>query len=357
MSTYRVGIVGLSAIAAAPAAAAPLEVFGTEAPHTHAPSYARVPETRVVAVCDLMPKLLEDFGVQWGGSWPGITAYTDYRQMLAQERLDILSVVTSDHRHADIVVNAVAAGIKGIYCEKPLATSLADADRMIAAVEGAGVPMVINHSRRWWPEYPYLRALLRGGELGRLSRVMAHTGYGRAMLFRNGTHLIDAINYFVEAEPQWVVGELDPEHAAYGPVYAGDGGRDPAMDPGATAMIRYRNGVVAFLSISKTTAIGWEIHLLCERGALHIGPGHITMDKSVGQPPELLRKELAVPHYACSGGVAAVRELIGLMEHGGVGQSTPHDGRRALEIILGILRSQHLGSARVDFPLIEEPQA
>lgn len=353
MNTYRVGIVGLTGIAASPAVEGPLPLFGSVAPHSHAPSYARVPETRVVAVCDLVPKLLDDFRSRWESTWPGIATYTDYREMLAKERLDILSVVTPDHRHADIAIDAVAAGVRGVFCEKPIATTLADADRLIAAVEKAGVAMIVNHSRRWWPDYHYLRQIIRGGELGHLSRMVAHMGYGRAMVFRNGTHLVDALNFFAESDPQWVVAELDPEHAAYGPVYAGDGGRDPATDPGATAMIRYRNGVIAFMSITKTTAIGWEMQLLCEKGSLLIAPGRIEMEKNVGQPPELLRKYIGVPRYECSGGVAAVRELIGLIENGGQGQSPPREARKALEIILGILQSQHLGHARVDFPLSE----
>ena len=60
--------------------------------------------------------------------------------MLARERLDIIGVVTSDHRHADIVVDAATSGVKGVMCEKPLATSLEDADRMIRACAERGGP-------------------------------------------------------------------------------------------------------------------------------------------------------------------------------------------------------------------------
>lgn len=352
MTPYRVGIVGLTGIAAAPEPANPIAAFGTEAPHSHAASYAGVAETQVVAVCELVPKLIDDFRANWGATWPGVTGYSDYRQMLARERLDILSVVTSDHRHADIVVDAVAAGVKGIYCEKPIATTLADADRMIAAVEAGKVPMIVNHSRRWYPEYHAVRQLVRSGELGRLSRVVACCGYGRAMLFRNGTHLLDSVNMFAESDPQWVLAELDPGMERYGAAYAGDGGRNPATDPGATALIRYSNGVLAFFCMSKTTAVTWEIWLQCERGNVRLTPSAIGVSKLSGEPAELLSKRLPPPHTQWRDGVAAVRELIGLIEHGGgEGQCPPREARKALEIILAILRSQALGNVKVDLPL------
>ncbi|MEZ4624346.1 MAG: Gfo/Idh/MocA family oxidoreductase [Thermomicrobiales bacterium] len=66
--------------------------------------------------------------------------------MLANEEIDLLSIVTPDHLHADSFVAACEAGVKGIYCEKPISTTLEDADRMIAAAEASGT--------RWWSTTP-----------------------------------------------------------------------------------------------------------------------------------------------------------------------------------------------------------
>jgi len=322
-------------------------------PHSHAAGYAANPRTRVVAACDLVPRLLEDFRAQWSDTWGEIAAYTDYREMLARERLDILSVVTSDDRHGDIVVGAVLAGVKGIFCEKPIATTLADADRMIEAVEQAGVPMTVNHIRRWLPEFHRVRQIIRSGEVGALSRIIACSGGPRAMLFRNGTHLIDVVNFYAESDPQWVLAELDPGCEDYGPAYAGDGGRDPATDPGATAMIRYRNSVIALCSLSKGTAVRFELDLLCEGGRIRLLPGLAEIETLVvGSSPAIRR--LTWPQYVRSGSTAAIAELIGLIENGGQGQCSPREARKALRIILAILRSQHLGNVRVDLP-IDDP--
>ena len=352
MTSYRVGIIGLTGIAAAIPPAGPAGIFKGEVPHSHAAGYAAIPNTQVVAVCDLLPRLLEEFVAKWGGMWGQIATYTDYREMLARERLDILSVVTSDHRHADIVVDAVAAGVKGIFCEKPIATTLADADRMIAAVEKAGVPMLINHTRRWLPEYHQARQIIRSGQLGRLWRIIACLGGPRAMIFRNGTHMIDAINFFAESDAQLVLAELDPGQEHYGPAYAGDGGRDPTTDPGGTAYLHYRNGVAAFCSISKTIGVYFEFDLLCEKGRLRLAPGLVTLETRGASGPQI--QHLSCPQYMRSNTVAAIEELVGLIEQGGEGQCPPREARKALEIILAILRSQHLGNVRVDLPLQEK---
>ena len=88
-------------------------------------------------MCDLVPGLLDDFKAAWADDLPNVNTYTDYREMLAREELDILTVATSDNRHTDIVVDGANASVKGILCEKPLATSLEDADRMIEACRRA----------------------------------------------------------------------------------------------------------------------------------------------------------------------------------------------------------------------------
>jgi len=356
MKVHRVGIVGLTGIAAGPAAEGPASILGLQAPHSHAAGYAAIHATRVVAVCDLVPQLLQDFQAQWGSTWGDIATYTDYTQMLAHEELDILSVVTPDDLHADIVVDAVAAGVAGIFCEKPIATSLTDADRMIEAVERRGVAMAVNHTRRWLPQFHQVRGIIRSGELGRLSRIVAYFGGPRAMLFRIGTHVIDMINFFAESDPQWVLGELDPGAQNYGPVYAGDGGHDPSTDPGATAYIHYSNGVSALYCGTKRIATQNQFDLLCEGGRIRVLRELIEVEAPIDHPrgPTAVRR-LPWPQVEFSASIAAIRELIGAMEHGGYTQCPPREARKALEIILGILVSQDRGCVRVDLPVGDAP--
>jgi predicted dehydrogenase len=349
----------LTGIATAPAPAEPW-FFGGVHPHSHAACYANHPQTEVVAVCELVPQLFDDFDRQWGSRWPNVARYTDYREMLAKEQLDLLSVVTPDHRHAEVVFAAVPAGVKGIYCEKPMATTLADADRMIALTEEHGVAMVVNHTRRWYATYQYARELIRAGHLGRVTHIHAVCGGPRAMLFRNGTHLIDAATMLAEADPVWVCAHLDAGHEQYGPVYAGQGGRDPAFDPGGSALIRYDNGVIASIFCSKPIyreTFDWEVVVYCEGGSIQIAePGGVEVvtmatDGIGGRP----RRQIDVPLYRWTDGTAAIDELIALVEGRATdSQSSPREARKILAVLLAMLQSQYRGNAPVVAPFVDD---
>jgi predicted dehydrogenase len=347
---YRVGIVGLTGIAAA----VPRKAEGPLAspmPGSHAAAFAILPQTQVVAVCELKPDLMDQFADRWGGVWPEVRRYADFREMLAKERLDILTVATSDHRHADIVVAAAEAGVRGIFCEKPLSTSLSDADRMLAAVEKHGTQMLVDHTRRWYPLYNETRRLVREGVIGKLSRIVATLGGPRSMVFRNGTHLIDLICFFAESDPAWVFAELDDEFHDYGPAYAGDGGRNPATDPGVSGYIHFQNDIRAFYNGSKGTPSGLWVDLFGETGKISVSDAGGTL-WGAEQGGGLSGQPIHVPECRSAGILAGIEELIRLVERGGAPSSSGQDGRRVVEIILAMLASQHRGNVRVDLPLL-----
>ena len=108
-----------------------------------------------------------------------------------------------------MVVDAAEAGVPGIYCEKPLATTLADADRMLAAVEKSGAKICVNHGRRWDPFWRQAKAMIEDGRIGYFTRLGAHLGGEPAMLFRNGTHLVDTVCMFADAAPEWLIGSVE----------------------------------------------------------------------------------------------------------------------------------------------------
>jgi predicted dehydrogenase len=302
-----------------------------------------------VGVCDLVSDLLERFRQTWGATFPEARTYTDYRELLARGDVDLLSVVTSDHRHAQMVVDAAEAGVQGIFCEKPIATTLADANRMIAACRAHNVPLLINHSTRWFPQYPAARALLRAGAIGAVRRVMV-TGVGpRAMLFRNTTHVVDMLCYLVESDPAWLTAELDDGYRDYPPRYAGDGGKDPRTDPGCSAYIHFQNGVRAFVNCSQMPIAYREWDVIGETGRLRLGPlaGELWQRLEDGR---LVKTPLPTGNPTRADMLAAVEELIDLVEHGGVGSSSGEDGRRTLSILLAILQSNADGGARIGFP-------
>lgn len=85
--------------------------------------------------------------------------------MLAEARLDAVSITLPTHLHADLACQALAAGV-AVLCEKPMALTLAACDRMAAAAHAARRPLLIGHCIRFWPEYVVARELVRSGTYG-----------------------------------------------------------------------------------------------------------------------------------------------------------------------------------------------
>jgi predicted dehydrogenase len=355
MRTYRAAVVGLGGIGTGkPARAQRYPVLGTEWPHSHVAAYAAYPHTEVVAVCDLKTEVLDQFRSTWGTTWPEGRLYTDYREMLERERIDLLSVVTSDHRHAQIVIDAAERGVRGILCEKPLATTIAEAERMIEVCERNGVALTVNHSRRWRPHWVGARALVGDGPLGPVRRIAGTWAGNRAMLFRNGGHLIDTICWFAGGEPVWVAGMLDEEHRAHPPRYAGDGGKDPALDPGGTGLVAFDNGVRAFVNCSKgITGGGVELEVFCARGHLRVNDvsAEIIAVPEGGSSHD--RMSRPVPPVVTSLGEtpAAIAEIIAAIEEGRQPRYTALEARWAPAVILAMLQSNAAGHQPVYFPV------
>ena len=146
---YRVGVIGCRGIG-----------------NRHARGAESIANAEVVAGCDLVPEQRDEFAAQFKATSPGLKMYDDYREMLKKAQLDIVTVATGDNRHADLVVAAAEAGAKGIFCEKPLATSVEDADRMVRVSEETGRLMMVAQVLPFFPEFAYLKQVVDGGEYG-----------------------------------------------------------------------------------------------------------------------------------------------------------------------------------------------
>jgi predicted dehydrogenase len=357
MKAYRAAVIGLSGIGTGTPPKQPaFPALGTEWPHSHVAAYHAYPATEVVAVCDIKEAVLETFQGTWGATLPGAETYLDYRELLEREKPDLLSVVTSDHRHAQIVIDASEAGVKGILCEKPIATTIAEAQRMIEVCAGNGTALTVNHSRRWRPHWNNARSLVgEGAKLGAVKRIAGSWVGNRAMLFRNGGHLIDTVNWFAGAEPDWVVGILDPEHKDHPPRYAGDGGRDPALDPGGNGLVRYKNDVRAFINCSKgANGGGVELEVFCEKGHLRVDDvSCMIVHVPDGGASSHDRAWIQVPSIVTSLGEtpSALAELVACIEQKRRPRYTAQEASVAPAVILGMLQSNAGGHVPVRFPI------
>lgn len=346
---YRACLVGLTGIGASrPAEVEGLPLYGAM-PGSHAAAYAAHPRTELVGVCDLQQSLLDDFAGRWSDVWPEMGYYTDFGRMLEETRPDLVSIATSDHAHAAICVQAAQSGARAIFCEKPIATSLADADAMIAACDEAGVLLSVDHTRRWDPAFLEARRIIQSGAIGPLRSLHVELYSRRAMLFRNGTHMIDLLCFFAGSNPVWVSAELEEGFEDF-TEYRGDGGRDPGTDPSAAAYIRFEGGIRAYFNADKMDFPGSQLTLICEQGRIEISDREARLIRGTSNS-EWSASVLQPPSFQQQRQLAAVAELLDVLENGGTLVSDGREARKTLEIILGMLRSHHEGNRRVDLPL------
>ena len=108
----------------------------------------------------------------------------------ANPRADLVVVATTADSHRPLVEQAAASGARAILCEKPMATSVADCDAMIAACTASGSRLAINHQMRFMDQYTIVRDELAGGRFGALASMTVVAGcFGLAM---NGSHYCEA---------------------------------------------------------------------------------------------------------------------------------------------------------------------
>lgn len=128
---------------------------------SHANQLKQMPDVEITGICDINEERAHALASQVNA-----TVYTDYRDLLSTD-IDAVWVCTPDFAHRQPVIAAAEAG-KHIFCEKPIAVKMEDADAMVEAVERAGVITMIGYVLRFFPIFATVRNKFASGELGTL---------------------------------------------------------------------------------------------------------------------------------------------------------------------------------------------
>lgn len=326
---FRVGIIGCGRPWRSDGATG----FGMS--HCHALGYERSPDARIVALADLVQENAEAFQAQHGGD----TIYTDYKEMLAKENLDIVSICTWPHLHAQMVIDAAEAGVKAIHCEKPMAPTWGEARRMAETCDERGVQLTFNHQRRMSPEFRQAREMLRAGAIGDLVRLEGMCGN----LFDWGTHWFDMFFFYNDETPATsVLGQVEPTGGAtvFGVTMEGQG----------ISQIRFENGVIGLLSTSAeqdwpllTRIVGTDGMI---EAALRTDPLRAFTATSNGWETIALDGSNSLQDTVAAG----VEDLVAALKEGREPELSSHKVIRATEIIFATYESARRGR-RIDLPL------
>ena len=130
----------------------------------HLPGMAQQKEyVDLVAFCDLIPERAEKAAKEYGT--PDAKVYTDYHELLADPTIDAVHVLTPNVAHCEITVAALEAG-KHVLCEKPMAATPADAQKMLEARDRTGKMLTIGYQYRHFPENQVAKKVVDDGWLG-----------------------------------------------------------------------------------------------------------------------------------------------------------------------------------------------
>jgi predicted dehydrogenase len=286
--------------------------------------------------------------------------------MLEKENLDIVCIATHPELHEKEVVDAAEAGVKGIFCEKPMCISLAEADAMIEACNRAGAVLLINHSRRWDPAYHKARALIQEGAIGDLVTVVGYCQGAKPYpswradeegpLLHDATHTLDLFRFF-GGEVDWVLGTAVRRKQPF------------RVEDDSLSIIQFKSGVSGVAVVNELTEYAYgHVELQGTDGKIVMGSLGYSLWSSQRSPymihesdPNVDWRQLVpgpfpeVPRV--SNVLEAAKDMINCMDTGKTPNGDGHDGRAALEIIMAIYESQRRGNVKVSLPLPGGPSS
>jgi len=342
MKTYRVAILGCRGRGTAAA----------RAYHQHA-------RTEVVALCDLVPELLSALGGELGVG----ARYDDLDRMIEVEAPDIVAIPTGTEFHYDLGMRVLDYGVH-IDIEKPICTTLAEADQMIAKAEEKEVQIAVHHQGRTGGAIKAVKAAIEAGKIGDLRYLQGsgkgyYAGYG---LMNIGTHMINAMLGVagpvrgVQAIALTNGLPITPQDVVPSP-----SGMGFIAGEHVTATLEFESGITASLlqhRFAKMDSTAYMMEIYGTEGRLYWKSGNPWFLPEPHYAPgsvEWQQLEPVVPdHYDPEGSAAVedyqfVDEYVRALDEGSSHECSGAEGRHVLEILMGIFESGAYGQ-RVALP-------
>lgn len=328
---------------------------------------AKANKLNIVAICDIVTDNMVDKKVKF--ELPdSVKMYTDYKEMLQQEKIELVAIATESGKHAQIALDCIEAGCN-VIIEKPIALSLADADRIIEKSEEKGVKVCACHQNRFNKSIQKIRDAVDKKRFGKMFYGTAHIRwcrdheyYDRAnwrgtweqdggALMNQCIHNIDLLRWMMGDEIDEVVGMTDRLHHDY--IEAEDLG---------IALIKFKNG--AYGIVEGTTNVYPKnleetLYLFGEKGTVKAGGQSVNIIEEwnfsdmLDDPDEVKAQyHEAPPNVYGFGHTPLYADVIEAVQTDRAPYVDARAGKRALELVLAIYQSAATGSI-VKFPITE----
>lgn len=313
----------------------------------------------IVAVCDVIPEHMENLLAKHDlEKDSSIKRYTDYKKMIIENEIELISIATESGLHAQIALYCIENSIN-VIIEKPMAMSLADADRIITLSEEKNVKVAACHQNRFNIAVQEMRNALEEGRFGKLSHGAIHVRWNRnqdyyaqapwrgtwaqdgGALMNQCIHGIDLLRWTFGDEVEEVYGQTRQQFHHY----------LEAEDIGM-AVVKFKNGAIA--TIEGTTNVYPQnleetLYVFGENGTVKIG-GKSTNNIDVwnfADETEADQKnkglQEATSNVYGNGHTSLFADMIDSIKSNRKPYVDAHAGRNALELVLAIYKSQKTG--------------
>jgi predicted dehydrogenase len=335
-------------------------------------AWLAAPGVEIVAVADANEQGLAAAVKRLGAP----KAYPDYRRMLDEAKPDLVGICPRWlDQHRDMVVTAASCGARGIYLEKPMCRTLAEADEMIAACKKNKVKLAIAHQTRYSPKLPIITEMIRSGKIGQALEFRARGKEdqrgGGEDLWVLGTHVLNLVHH-LGGEPKWCFGSVCQEGRPIRSEDAkpGNEGIGPLAGDNVHAIYGLASGATAYFDSVRNAGGNpgrFGLRIFGSKGVIEMETGYLpavyflpdsswssgrtgakwtpVSSTGVGQPEPLEDGGLH------AGNILAIKDLIAAVEQDREPESNMYEARTATEMIVAVFDSQRVGKP-VTLPLL-----
>ena len=326
----------------------------------HAESVQRCADAELVAVCDIDEEKGRAFAEKFGG----VAFHKDYRELVAREDVNVISVCTPSGLHAEVVIAAAEAGVH-VLCEKPIEIQLDRIDAMIQATKDHHVKLGCIFQRRTYDVSKQVRAAVMRGDLGKIVLADAYLKYYRSQAYYHsagwrGTWALDGggalMNQGVHGIDLllWLMGD-----DAVATVYAKADHlvRDIEVEDTSVALLMFESGAYGVIEGTTSVNPGEATNIM-----LHGKLGTITLDEgkigrwatTTGADDRAEEQEVEVEEgegggtadptaIGMAGHIALVNDMVAAVKEDREPMIPGESARKSVALILAIYESAKTG--------------
>lgn len=315
----------------------------------HASAIEKISNAQLVAVCDKVDGAMEYYSSTYNAS-----TYNDFSEMLNNEEIDIVCICTPSGFHVNLAVEAAKSG-KHIVVEKPIAMTLEDSARIVAAASKNNIKLSVVHPNRFRPVVQELKAILNSGKLGLVSHANCIVNWNRnqeyynqakwrgtkqfdgGVLMNQAIHNLDLLLWFM-GKPTEV---FSMEATRLRKIEAEDV---------SVGVVRFESGALASIQASSTAySKNFEesITLFCEHGTVKIGGTnalyfeHLEVEGMTDSAIEEIKNKVKNDPWGTPGHHWILEDMVQAVKENRVPSVTGEDGELALKLVLKMYESAH----------------